>query len=296
MPPGDVIFKQTNMLNTITDYLRNSGEFTKRIRNRHDTFWKDVNAETIRNTKMTKEDHLERWQDIPNWQRKLSNKHNAREFAHKHGCNLPELYWKGTDIDSIDFSTLPTNYVIRPTTGHCSSLVFLMKDGLNLFDRKIYTINQIKDTLKQEIINNPNLEFLFEEFLEQEQGKSGILNDYKFFCFNGEVACIQVINRVGPNQGYGSFYDENWNKIKKITHTYKPAKTQNAPDCLTDMVTDAKKLSKAYGIFVRIDFYATYKGCVFGEFTPTPSMGKNYSSFGRKLLLNYWDKYCTDLI
>lgn len=284
------------MLNTITDYLRNSGEFTKRIKSRHDTFWKDAHAETIRNSKMSKDDILERWRDIPHWQRKLSNKFNAREFAHKYDCNLPELYWKGADVDNIDFNALPPNYVIRPTTGHCSSLVFLMRDGLNLFDRKRYTSEQIRETLKNETHGKPHLEFLFEEFLEQEQGEHGILNDYKFFCFNGEIACIQVINRVGPNQGYGSFYDENWNKIKKVTHTYKPAKTQSAPSCLDDMVASAKKLSKAYGIFVRIDFYATYKGCVFGEFTPTPSMGRNYSSFGRKLLLSYWDKYCAGLI
>lgn len=284
------------MLNTITDYLRNSGKFTKRIKSRHEIFWKDANAETIRNSKMSKDDHLEKWRDIPHWQRKLSNKFNAREFAHKHGCKLPELYWKGADVDNINFTALPANYVIRPTTGHCSSLVFLMRDGLNLFDRKSYTSEQIREILRDETENKPHLEFLFEEFLEQEQGEHGILNDYKFFCFNGEIACIQLINRVGPNQGYGSFYDENWNKIKNVTHTYTPAKTQAAPSCLDDMVASAKKLSKAYGIFVRIDFYATYKGCVFGEFTPTPSMGRNYSRFGRKLLLSYWDKYCSGLI
>ncbi|TSD67743.1 hypothetical protein FFF34_010245 [Inquilinus sp. KBS0705] len=285
-----------HMINKITSYLRNSGEFPKRIKHRHDTFWKDPNAEVVRNTKMFEHDRLENWKDAPYWQRKLSNKSNAREFALMHGCRLPDLYWRGRDIDSVDMHALPPNYVIRPTVGHCSSLVFLMKEGFNLFDREVYTPEQIKNILKKELTENPKLEFLFEEFLEHEEGEHNILDDYKFFCFNGEIACIWVINRLGPRKGFSSFYDENWQRLEEINYIYTPTGDQPAPACLNDMIKSAKKLSKAYGIFVRIDFYATYKGCVFGEFTPTPSMGRDYSKFGQKLLLSYWDTYCKGLI
>jgi hypothetical protein len=284
------------MLNIITHRLRNTGEFTRRIKNRHEAFWKDPQAEKIRNTGMLRSDRLEKWADVHNWQRKLSNKHNAREFASMHNCKVPKLYWKGRDIATVNFEALPVNYVIRPTTGHCSDLVFLMRSGVNLFDNRSYTHTEIASLLHKETTKSQHVEFLFEEFLQETAGEASILSDYKIFCFNGEVACIQVINREGKNAGKASFYDSNWNRMRRITYSYKSGKTQPPPACLNEMLEKAKVLSKSYGIFVRIDFYATCDGCVFGEFTPTPSMGQNYTAFGRRLLLKYWDKYCGGLI
>lgn len=68
------------ILNNIYWMLRDSDEFPSRIRARHKIFWSDPRAEEIRNDKMNEKHPLEKWMDVPNWQRKLSNKFNAREF------------------------------------------------------------------------------------------------------------------------------------------------------------------------------------------------------------------------
>jgi hypothetical protein len=230
-----MLIRSFNMFDRIIHYFRNQGQFSKRIKKRYETFWHDSQAEQIRNMPMSQHDCIEKWKAAPYWQRKLSNKYNAREFAQMHGCKVSDLYWKGADIDNLDFSKLPPYYVIRPT-------------------------------------------------------------DYKFYCFNGEIACLYVINRLSPKSGFGAFYDENWNLVKKVQFNYPPKLNQQAPACFKEMVKTAKILSKSYGMFVRIDLYATRKGCVFGEFTPTPSMGMNFTSFGKKLMLSYWDKYCNGYI
>jgi len=284
------------ILKNIYKMVRDSGEFPARIRARHKIFWSDPLAEDVRNDKMDKMDPLEKWMNVPNWQRKLSNKFNAREFAKMQGCQVPDLYWKGRDIDSIDFSSLPAHYVIRPTIGHSANLVYLMKNGLNLFDNKTYTPDEIKQDLKKAINNVSHLEFLFEEFVQTEAGEYTIPNDYKFLCFRGVIASIAVIDRVSPKLGYSRFYNENWQKMKKIHFKYPGKEELQPPLCLNEMLSHAKKLSKAYGIFVRLDFFATNKGPVFGEFTPTPSIGKGFTPYGKKLLLDYWDKYCPGLI
>jgi hypothetical protein len=245
---------------------------------------------------MSAEDALQQWQDVENWQRKLSNKHNARLFAAKMGCKVASLYWKGRNPDDINFDKLPEQYVIRPTIGHSSANVFIMDKGLNYFDQIIYTPEEIKMALKQALGESTRLEFLIEEFLQEEPGKYKILNDYKFFCFNGEIASCQLINRLGPKAGFGSFYDENWQPMEAVHPGYTLVPPQPKPACLEEMVAYVKTLSKAYKIFCRIDFYATTKGAVFGEFTPTPGMGAGYSRFGRQLLLSYWDKYCKGLV
>jgi hypothetical protein len=284
------------MLNYIFHQLRNNGKFSKRVKKRYEIFWHDPQAEQIRNARMSRYDSPEKWEDAPFWQRRLSNKYNAREFAAMHGCKVSELYWKGADVENINFAKLPPYYVIRPTIGHSCNNVFVMDNGQNLFDKKYYSGEEIRAILKTEIDKNPDLEFLVEEFLENEEGQHTILTDYKFYCFNGEIACLYVINRLSPKSGYGTFYDEHWNQLEKVQFNYPPSFDQKAPTCFEEMVATAKSLSSLYGIFVRIDLYATKRGCVFGEFTPTPSMGMNFTSYGRKLMINYWDKYCKGLI
>jgi hypothetical protein len=284
------------MFRFIASYLRDSGKFPGRIRKRHEIFWSDPEAETIRNTKMLEGLPLDHWQDVPHWQRKLSNKYNSRVFASSLGCQVADLYWKGRNLDDIDFNALPSQYVIRPTIGHGSKGVYIMDGGLNHFDQKRYTPLQILKHLQDDLEKNPILEFLFEEFVQTEDGRYAIPNDFKFLCFNGTVASIVVIDRLSPKEGYSYFYDEHWNKMKRVHHLYPGKVEPEKPACFDEMLEQAKKLSKAYGIFVRIDFFATSKGAVFCEFTPTPALGRGFTAYGKKLLLKYWDQYCPGTI
>ncbi len=271
-------------------------EFCRRIKYRHHTFWRAPNAERIRNTRMEAAYSLDEWKDVENWQRKLSNKYNAREFAKMHTCPVPALYWKGRDCQQIDFGSLPAQYVIRPTIGHSCQLVFLMNNALNLMDRQTYTPAAIVKVLSKAVQANPHLEFLIEEFVRTEQGSYRIPDDYKFYMFNGQLAFIQVINRFSNKEGQTSFYDSDWQQLENINTIYKQADFQEKPRCFDQMRACAITLSRTYEIFVRVDFYATDKGAVFGEFTPTPGLGNAFTPFGDQLLIDYWDTYCKEMI
>jgi hypothetical protein len=106
------------------------GEFGRRIKRRGEIFWESSDSEYVINTIMRESDPLEKWKDVKNWQRKLHNKYNSREFAKKHDCKVPDLYWKGNDFSTLNFENLPTQYVIRPTTLHSGRGVFLMNNSL----------------------------------------------------------------------------------------------------------------------------------------------------------------------
>lgn len=276
--------------------LNTYGEFANRIISRHKTFWQAADAEAVRNTRLTAADPIEQWQQGVNWQRKLSNKFNSREFARKFNCRVAELYWHGREYQAIPFATLPAAYVIRPTIGFSSGLVFLMQDSVNLMDKRTYTPAEITEVLAAALAQNPYLEFLVEEFVKTEKGETKIPDDYKFYMFDGEIAAIQVINRLGISGGYTNFYDQDWQLIDNLSTNYSRGTYQAPPDCLPEMIEQAKLLSKAYGIFARIDFYATDKGAVFGEFTPTPALGKGFTPAANKMLATYWDKYCNGKI
>ena len=277
-------------------------EFTKRIKLRYASFWgNDFSGNVARLPLMYAEDPMTKWKASKHWQRLLENKHNSREFAKKCGCRVPVLYWQGKDCTTLDFDSLPAQYVIRPTVGHSAKGVFLMQENENLLDRCTYTKEDLMAELQKVSVQNPDIEFLCEEFLTDENGNYKIPDDYKFYMFSGELACIQVINRYGPKQkgikGTVQYYDEHWNPIPKIKESaYADGEQQPAPKCLPEMISCAKKLSKEYQIFVRVDLYASQKGAVFGEFCPTPARGNGYTAFGSKFLIDAWDKNCKDLI
>lgn len=282
--------------------LRLENEFKRRIRVRHLIFWNNNNKSPLMNKEemplLFAEDPIEKWKAAPNWQRLLSNKHNSREFAKKYGCRVPGRYWRGKEYQTIDFDGLPHNYVIRPTTGHSSCMVFLMQGNLNLLDGLSYSKEEILSKLSMASSQNPQLEFLFEEFLSTDKGEFKIHDDYKVYTFNGEVACIRVINRRGPSEGTYVYYDEDWNVMPSIRgkDKYSEGVYQPPPACLNEMLSFAKTLSKAYEIFVRVDLYATPLGAVFGEFAPTPYVGDGYTNAGSKFLIKLWDTHCKGLI
>lgn len=268
------------------------GEFSNLIKKRNETFWKAQDVETVRALILNASDPIDKWKQGENWQRKLSNKYNSREFAKKHGCKVAELYWKGRDINTIDFDTLPPQFVIRPTKGHSLGFVFLIDNSVNLMDGKTYSKEDIKKTLAKALDENEKLEFLIEEFLKTEEGLHKIPTDYKFYMFDGQIASIQVISRLNSSKASNTWYDETWNPMLNLTSNYPIGSIQAPPKCLPEMIEDVKRLSKAYEIFARIDFYATDKGAVFGEFTPTPAVGNGFTPDGDKLLTSYWDRYC----
>ena len=61
------------------------------------------------------------------------------------------------------------------------------------------------------------------------------------------------------------------------------------PDCWDEMVASVQKIGEELNIYMRIDMFATNRGAVFGELTPTPHGGKGYSEFGDRFLGSYWE-------
>lgn len=270
--------------------------FTKRIKRRHKTFWTPPDAEEFRNTPLQKFGSLANLKQQPNWQRALSNKANAMHFAAMHGCKTPLMYWRGRDVSSINFSTLPPQFVIKPTIGHSCNNVFLMDNGYNHMDQKHYTHDELTENMKQIINSNPLNEILIQEFLTSESGDYSIPTDYKVHTFNGEIARIEVIYRTGPGKGTVNVFDTNWEPKENIGKKYVNGIDKGSPKCLPQIINQAKTLSRAYQIYVRIDFYATAKGAVFGEFTPTPGIGIGFTNKADRLFTFYWDEYCEGMI
>ncbi len=185
-------------------------------------------------------------------------------------------YWE--DEADINFDNLPNQFVLKSSNSARSKHVIIIKD------KKTTDLEEIRYEITDWLLpwNSFSNSFspwekqiyprvLAEEFLEQKGQQD--LDDYKFFCFNGEPKFLYVICERSTNK-YRTFYDMDWNilpfKVDFEPHPYKV----NKPENFDKMIELSRKLSKSFP-FVRIDFYTINAKLYIGELTFLPGGGFN---------------------
>jgi hypothetical protein len=134
---------------------------------------------------------------------------------------------------------------------------------------------------------------MIEEYLEDWNSPDSIPFDYKFHMFGEKCAHITIIERLSNNNSKeNKFWNvtEDWEALPiQFVRTQIPQETlPPKPDCWDELCESAKKLGSELGIFMRIDFFATTRGAVFGEFTPQPHGGKGFTIEADKWLGSIW--------
>ena len=195
-------------------------------------------------------------------------------------------------FDSIDFTTLPTSFVLKCTHDSGSCIVVKNRNDIDL--------KTVRNSLKKSIQSNyyyigrewpyKNVKprIIAEPYLDDGTGQ---IKDYKLFCFNGNPIYCQVISDRATNE-YIDFYDMDWNH--QIFVGLNPSVENSKKDIpkpifLDKMIEYSKKLSENT-YFCRIDFYELESKLYFGEITFYP-----FAGFG-KFRPDEWDKKIGDLI
>jgi len=273
--------------------------FSDRIRDRHRLWWdapKGLAARLHRARDMYVSAHRDdpdpHWHCCARWQLRLSNKLSAREFAVKHGCRVPRLYWSGRFPDRLPLQSLPEHFVIRPTRGHSSKGVYLMAGETELMDGVPLTRAALRRDLRRRFGRVVRAPIMVEEFITDERGAYTIPTDYHCHVFGSRIGAIEVSPRRGrgPFGSLRNFYTEAWEPLPEPMYTSRLpyGGTYDPPACLDEMLHHARVLGTAYGTYVRIDFYASRAGCVFGEFSPTPAKGDFFSPFADTYFERIW--------
>ena len=192
---------------------------------------------------------------------------------------LNELYGVFESPDEIDFDSLPESFVLKAT--HGSGWNIIVKDK-SVFERekakeemKKWMRSSFYAKKREWAYKDIQPRIICEKYMEN---KDGSLNDYKFYCFNGNPHFIQVdVDRyTGHSRAY---YSLDWQKLdffmvkntkkKKILPYEEELKR---PESLADMVEVARALSSDFR-FARVDMYDVNGKAVFGEVTFYPSNG-----------------------
>lgn len=92
------------------------------------------------------------------------------------------------------------------------------------------------------------------------------INDYKIFCFNGEIDSVMVC--TGREKGHPDFYfyDTNWNRLYYQHDCLEKANDIKKPQNLEEMLSIAKVLSQGLS-HVRVDLFDIDNNIYFGELT-----------------------------
>lgn len=171
-------------------------------------------------------------------------------------------------FDEIDFEQLPKQFVIKCT--HDSGGVVIVKDK-DKFDRK-KAKKKINFSLKcnyywhgrEWAYKNVRPRILAEKYIANQGGG---LDEYKFFCFNGEPKIVLVVkDRYKTGKPNNDFFDMNFKKLpfsNGYPNSHQPIK---CPESFDKMKELAKVLSEGIPQ-IRVDFYNLNNQIYFGELT-----------------------------
>lgn len=187
--------------------------------------------------------------------------------------------------EDINWDELPNEFVLKTTTGGGGFGVWIVKDK-NSFDRKEFTREvyarypgigkphkKHTSAFREHPYDDVPTRILAEKILKTD-GKPKDLEDYKFYCFNGEPFYCQVI-RDRSTQETIDFYDMEWNHMPFVglnPECKNGLAPVARPDNLEDMKRVCRELAKDIP-FARIDLYEVNGKEYFGEITFYPAGG-----------------------
>jgi len=203
----------------------------------------------------------------------LVDKYEVREYVSKKigKEHLIPLVWVGEKPETIPFDMLPERCIAKATHG----------SGLNLILRAPVDQGHVISMFRKWLSENhywrlreahyfdvkPRI--VVEEFIDDGNDDGPL--DYRFWCFGGKAAAIQVDNSTHT---ICPFYTPDWDLTGATYRSREMSKPVPKPENLAGMVEIAENLSSPFG-FVRLDLYNIKGHIYFGEFTFTPTAELN---------------------
>lgn len=175
-------------------------------------------------------------------------------------------------FDEIDFSKLPNQFVIKCNHDSGSTKVITDKTALTAQDyadmRKFYT-RRLKHDFYYDGREYPykglKRYIIAEQLMVDERDPGKSIEDYKFFCFDGEPKIMFVVTDRNTDCRF-DFYDMDFNHLDIRKNHPNAEKPLEKPVKFEEMKEIAAKLSKGMR-HVRIDLYEVNGKIYFGEYT-----------------------------
>lgn len=185
---------------------------------------------------------------------------------------LNDIYGFYESVDEIDLDQLPKKFVLKPS--HSSGHVIICTDKSKVDWNKEF--KKMKKWIKENFFYK-NGEWQYKDIKPRiicEKLLDSNINDYKFFCFNGEPKFIQVdYDRYIEHKR--RIYDINW--IKADFSLMHEDDNREIPKPINfDLMLELSRILSKEFHFVRVDFYEVESKLYLGELTFTPGNGMEF--------------------
>lgn len=283
--------------------------FSDRILNRRQLWWDPpwpwrgrspadaFHRLTERRAFRRREDPDEAWRCCAAWPRTLVNKWNGREFAAKHGGDLPALYWSGSD-HAAPLDSLPSEFVIRPVFGAMKRGVSVVANGRELLYGRSASAADLRAGLPRSGLLRRRRPILIEELIKTERDRVALPLECKLHTFGDHVAAVELIERFAALEGRHRYYTPGWEPIPDAINTFLPEdpRIRPPPPGLERMLELGSRLGGELGTYMRIDFFVADRGPVFNEFSSMPLMGRRYTAYAEESFGALWARHCPDAV
>ena len=175
-------------------------------------------------------------------------------------------------FDEIDFSSLPNQFVMK--CNHDSGSTKIIRDKSALMEKEIKKLRKhFTNRLKHDFFyagreypyKGIEPYIMVEQMMIDHKNLESSIEDYKFFCFNGEPKIMFVATDRNTDCKF-DFYDMDFNHLDIYNIHPNSDKTINKPALFEEMKEIAAKLSKGIKA-IRIDLYEINGRIYFGEYT-----------------------------
>ena len=179
-------------------------------------------------------------------------------------------YWDS--FDKIDFDSLPEQFVLKCNHDSGSTKIVKNKSALTKDDfdamRKRYTKSLKRDFFyagREYPYKGIKSYIIAEQLMTDDSAPNNSIEDYKFFCFNGEPKIMFVATDRSTDCKF-DFFDMDFNHLDLVNIHPNADKPIKKPEKFEEMKEIAANLSKGMR-HVRIDLYELNGKIYFGEYT-----------------------------
>lgn len=203
-----------------------------------------------------------------------SDKLAVRAYVKKKGLGhlLNDLYAVYESPRDIDFDSLPYSFALKLNNGSGTNIFIEDKRSV---DRRV-VVDQMEAWIGQMRHTNPGREWGYDGIVPRitaerllPRNESNDIPDYKFFCFDGKVFCLYIMQSYIDDHSKGElgFFDREFNLLPVRRKDFNPLLAMpNKPDRFNEMVEAAEVLSEGFP-HVRVDFFDIERKPVFAEMT-----------------------------
>lgn len=221
----------------------------------------------------------------------LLGKDSVKGYIKDKKLLYPKTLMIRSNVSDLKMSDLPDRFVVKPEKGYGSHGVLVVEHGIELFNL-IKLPYRLGDFIEKNVLrystDNSN-EIIFEELIQDVDYVSNpylkIPRDFKVFAAGGKVFWITVCNR-NAREGLRSLveYNAQWERLPRMSTALLHGVTEPKPKFFEDLIRQAEMISEDFPYVMRLDFYISDRGVMFGEFTPNPNAGYNLTEIGEKVL------------